>query len=82
MEKQSTHRAEKKIAAYIGSHFRNANYSKLTQYRTGSGTAYYRAEVSHENSIYHLQFNQQGLLTKKDRVPLIELLDEDFGVVD
>ena len=71
-----------RVTAYLKKHFTGAFYIDVTPLKDAKGQIFYRGEISHENSLYHLKFDRNGALVKEEVEPLMELLDEDFGVVD
>ncbi|HEY6162276.1 MAG TPA: hypothetical protein VI112_13670 [Bacteroidia bacterium] len=82
MKRSAKSNVPPRVSAYLKKHFNGAFYKEVTPFKDVKGHTFYKAEISHNNSLYHLKFDRLGALVKEEVEPLMELLDEDFGMVD
>jgi hypothetical protein len=67
----------KRIYDYIKEHFSGGLFSGLRKLYDQNRRPFFRIDVDHENTLYHLKFNSKGIMLKADAEPLMES-DEEY----
>lgn len=70
------------ISEYLKEHFREDFLTETKKTINKAGKVTYNVQVSSQNSLYHLKFNSKGILIEKEMEPILELYDEEYGIVD
>ena len=68
-----------RISEYITEHFRGSFLSEVMEHRDSQGRALYDVELSHEDVIYNLRFNEKGNLVTKT---MEEAFPDEDSIVD
>jgi hypothetical protein len=71
----SKNRLPSQVSEYIKEHFLGSFLSEVKERRDSHGHVFYDVELTHENLIYNLEFNQSGELVTKTMEEAIT--DED-----
>lgn len=70
------------ISEYLKEHFREDFLTEIKETTNKEGHLIYEVNVSSQDSLYHLKFNSKGILIEKEMEPILELDDEEYGIVD
>ena len=86
-DKKSETESLEKIPHEIAEYIKNKKFDEefLTDVRKAKdskGQIIYKVEISHDETLYKLQFDSKGALIKKDTEPLFKYEDDEYGVVD
>lgn len=65
------------ISEYIKKHFQGEFLTDIKTAKDNDGAVYYTVDISHENTLYHLEFNAIGKLMSEETEPIMELDDPD-----
>ena len=63
---QSTHPIPAGISEYIKQNFREDYLTDIKSVKDAKGAEFFYVDVTHEENIYHLKFNDNGELILKD----------------
>ena len=72
-----------RISEYIKQNFREDYLTEIKHVKDSKGIGFYYVDVTHEDNIYHLKFNESGELIQKEIESVIYPDDEiEIGNVD
>ena len=66
------------ISDYIRNNFRKEFLSDIRPVQNKNGQLTFHVDISQDNTLYHLQFNDEGTLLIRYTEPLIELYDDEI----
>lgn len=82
-EKESLEKIPHEISEYIkNKKFDEEFLTDIKKVTDSKGQTTYKVEISHDETLYKLQFDSKGGLIKKDSEPLFKYEDDEYGVVD
>ena len=67
-----------KISEYIKKNFEEEFLVDINSIKGKDGKILYKVDVGHENTLYHLEFNSDGMLVKMETEPILELSDDNY----
>ncbi len=70
------------ISEYLKENFGDDFLTEIKKTLNKEGESIYKVDVSSEDYLYHLKFNSIGALLEKNIEPILELDDQEYGVVD
>jgi hypothetical protein len=73
------HKLPHNISEYIREHFRGSLLSEVKEHHDSHGRRLYDVELSHEDLIYQLRFDEKGVLINKT---MEESFPDEDSVVD
>lgn len=71
-----------RISVYLKNHFDSPFISDVKRIKDKRGNIFYKVNVSDEDTLYRLRFNQEGAMILKETEPLIELDDNEYEILD
>jgi hypothetical protein len=78
---RKTHYPER-ISVYLKNHFDQPFISDVQRVKDKRGNVFFKVNVSDENTLYRLRFNEEGAMILKETEPLIELDDNEYEIID
>ncbi|MCE9538502.1 MAG: hypothetical protein K8R85_04685 [Bacteroidetes bacterium] len=86
-DKKSAKGSLDQIPYEINEYIKNKHFDEeiLTEIRKdidSKGQTIYNVEISHDETLYKMQFNVEGVLMKQETEPLFKYEDDEYGVVD
>ena len=82
-EKETLENIPYEINEYIrNKHFDEEFLADIRKSIDSKGQTIYNVEISHDDTLYKLQFNAEGVLINKETEPLFKYEDDEYGVVD
>lgn len=71
-----------KLSTYIKEQFGNSFTSGIKKVKTQAGKYVYLAEISQDDVLYHLKFNEHGELLSRQSEPYHEHGEDEFEYVN
>lgn len=86
-DKKSTKESLEQIPYEINEYIKNKHFdeemlTEIKKHIDSKGQTIYNVEISHDETLYKLQFNAEGVLMKQESEPLFKYEDDEYGVVD
>lgn len=66
-----------KLSQYLKEHFGNSFTSGIKKIKDKNGKYIYLADISHEDVLHHLKFNEHGGIISKQHEPYHEHFDDE-----